>query len=209
MRWIMALCLLGFAAPAYAGATDRLVKIKAGPKRYFQDGDRSGCPGAAQCRRRGYVMPGDMLIESSARGGFSFVTYVPKGGGKATTGWIESAALVPVPLNAPRAADWIGAWVGPDDSNMDITLGGKAGIVHVEGEALWGQYDPEKVKRGSVHVGQISGDMTPLGLTALYRDGEGEYDCRVDLRLLGPYLLVEDNGNCGGASVTFNGVYRR
>ena len=38
-----------------------------------------------------------------------------------------------------------------------------------------------------------------------------EYDdgCRVRMQRIGPWLLIEDNGGCGGAGVTFTGLYRR
>lgn len=32
-------------------------------------------------------------------------------------------------------------------------------------------------------------------------------DCLAPLHLLGPYLAVEDNGNCGGMNVRFTGIY--
>ena len=34
-------------------------------------------------------------------------------------------------------------------------------------------------------------------------------DCRIRLRLLPPFLLAEDNMNCGGMNVSFTTVYRR
>jgi hypothetical protein len=40
---------------------------------------------------------------------------------------------------------------------------------------------------------------------------EGSYGdrCHVRMQRIGPWLLVEDNGGCGGAGVTFTGLYRR
>jgi hypothetical protein len=29
------------------------------------------------------------------------------------------------------------------------------------------------------------------------------------MQRVGPWLVVEDNGDCGGAGVTFTGLYRR
>jgi hypothetical protein len=37
----------------------------------------------------------------------------------------------------------------------------------------------------------------------------GRYDCAVRLRQLGPYLFAADNQYCGGANVSFTGLYRR
>jgi len=36
-----------------------------------------------------------------------------------------------------------------------------------------------------------------------------EQGCRVRMQRIGPWLLVEDNGDCGGSGVTFSGLYRR
>jgi hypothetical protein len=36
-----------------------------------------------------------------------------------------------------------------------------------------------------------------------------EEGCRVRMQRIGPWLLVEDNGGCGGSGVTFSGLYRR
>jgi hypothetical protein len=50
---------------------------------------------------------------------------------------------------------------------------------------------------------------------ALDADGQilfekaGTYDCAVRLKQLGPYLFARDNQSCGGANVSFTGLYRR
>jgi len=33
-------------------------------------------------------------------------------------------------------------------------------------------------------------------------------DCRILLQRVGEFILGQDNGQCGGLNVTFNGVYR-
>jgi hypothetical protein len=33
--------------------------------------------------------------------------------------------------------------------------------------------------------------------------------CGITLRLVGDFLVADDNGDCGGVNVTFDGVYRR
>ena len=42
-----------------------------------------------------------------------------------------------------------------------------------------------------------------------YSDGEDQYDCKATIRLIGIYLVVADNMHCGGANVSFSGVYRK
>jgi hypothetical protein len=38
-------------------------------------------------------------------------------------------------------------------------------------------------------------------------DAEGP-ECRVAMRLIGPYLIANDAMKCGGMNVTFSGIYR-
>jgi hypothetical protein len=39
--------------------------------------------------------------------------------------------------------------------------------------------------------------------------GKDEDDCQVRMQRVDALLIVEDNGSCGGAAVTFTGFYRR
>jgi len=67
---------------------------------------------------------------------------------------------------------------------------------------------PSKDWPGGPHVGDMSGAAAPQGNTVVFGSLEPT-DCRVTLTLLPPFLLAVDNMNCGGANVTFNGVYRQ
>ena len=60
-----------------------------------------------------------------------------------------------------------------------------------------------------MHVGEIDFLGEPVLDLLEIGDGNEKYDCRVRLRRVGNYLLVSDNLNCGGANVTFNGVYSK
>lgn len=187
-----------------------LVEIVPGPKRYFHAGEeREGCPApTAACRRKGYVVAGDRLVAWEARGALTRVTYLAPGSDRPSEGWIESVALRRVPLAPPRASDWLGGWTGWE-SEIDITRGAKPGTFHIGGNATWGAHDPERVKRGGVNFGMLGADLpAPKGDSLAFADSE-EPDCRVALRLLGPYLLARDNGRCGGMNVTFTGTYRK
>jgi hypothetical protein len=48
--------------------------------------------------------------------------------------------------------------------------------------------------------------LRPAGLQAV---GKDEDDCQVCMQRVDALLIVEDNGSCGGAAVTFTGFYRR
>ncbi len=203
-----ALLLLPQDVPAPVAA--ELVEIVPGPKRYFHAGDaREGCPApTAACRRRGYVVAGDRLVAWETHGRLTRVTYLAPGSTRSSEGWLETSALRRVTLAAPKASDWIGGWSGWE-SEIDIALGAKPGTFHLGGNATWGAHDPERVKRGGVNYGMFGADLPePTGSSLAFADSE-EPACRIALRLLGPYLIARDNGQCGGMNVTFSGIYRK
>jgi hypothetical protein len=69
-----------------------------------------------------------------------------------------------------------------------------------------------------VHIGNFDGKTKPRGNRLAFGDGydgsappdrNDPTDCRVLLRLVGPYLVAADNQGCGGANVSFDGVYTK
>ena len=108
-------------------------------------------------------------------------------------------------------------WTAPE---QQITIkAGRGGGLDADGDATFGALDPERAKRGAVNIGHVSGTAKPEGPILAFAMGDddktfpfdkgGEFDCRIRLRLVGPYLLAGDNKQCGGFNVTFDGVYRR
>ena len=92
--------------------------------------------------------------------------------------------------------------------------------LEVSGNASWGSRDPQRVKRGAVHVGELSGRGRPRGQTLALgwnpdRSGfprpkdQVPDSCAAKLDLYGRYLVVEDNGGCGSLNVSFTGTYVR
>ena len=66
------------------------------------------------------------------------------------------------------------------------------------------------------HTGEIAANVIPGKDTiAFVDDGSTPFEktdegtCRVRMQRIGPLLMVEDNEGCGGAAVTFTGLYRR
>ncbi len=168
----------------------------------FRDSPRVEAP-----RRKGYVLRGDVLIADGEQGGFTSVTFVPAKG-RSSRGWIETAALRRLPASVPKPADWTGAW-HQEDADIDIKPAARRGALHAEGLALWGNHDPQRVRNGGIHTGDFTGDAVPAGDRLTYTNTEPGGGCEVRMRLLGPYLLVADNDQCGGMNVTFSGLYRR
>lgn len=194
-----------------------LVEVAPGPRRYFHKTDEDD-PRARFKKMRAYVVAGDWLVASDIRGGHTRVTFVGASG-RPSEGWIETATLTRVALPPPRLAAWQGQWQGWDAS---IAIRpGSGSKLRLEGEATWGGHDPERVARGGIHIGDFLAELAPAGDRIAFSVGdesatrpiddapEEKYRCRVRLRLLGPYLLAEDNNACGGANVTFTGIYRR
>ena len=194
-------CRNGMFASDAAGFGLARVLGGRGERAYFY-GDDEGCPGpAAKCRQRAYVLPGDELIVSRRFGEWVCAWYQPARGSE-TVGWLPARRLELKKAEAyTPLASWLGSWEFYD-SELRITRGRKAGALGVEGDAMWRGVHP-----GSVHVGEVSGEAAPAGNVLSL--GEDPDDCRVTLRLVGPYLLAADNKRCGGANVTFDGVYRR
>ncbi|WP_244476633.1 hypothetical protein [Methylobacterium sp. Leaf469] len=191
----------------------------AGRTAFLKDGlAQDGCPEAgAACRERAYLVAGDGVILTDRRGSHVCATYPGARDGADRTGWLPAAAVADEPAGALTPEGWSGTWTKAE-AEIRLAAGVKPGTVAVKGDATWGMGDPERMRRGGVHTGEIEGEVTPAGDAARFAMGEGgsvpvetadAYTCKVWLRRLGPWLVVDDNLACGGANVTFRGVYRR
>ncbi|MDP5280519.1 hypothetical protein Q9Q95_16435 [Sphingomonas sp. DG1-23] len=200
--------------PADPLADAWLVQVKPGAKLAFFD----EVEGAKPKPSRAYVVAGDVLVARETRGTLTSVTFVSPAG-KTRSGWLQSAGLTRI----AAGTSWQGAWKAWE-SGIEIAAGRVRGTLRIEGSATWGGHDPQRVAIGAVHVGEFSVDTRSAGDRIAFsvdESGENgnkaapfddapdeEYRCRVQLRLLGPYLLAHDNNACGGANVSFTGTYR-
>lgn len=178
----------------------RLARVKGarGGRAYFH-ADEDDCPKAGgRCRTKAYVIPGDELIVSRTFGEWVCGWFQPRKGSE-TVGWVEASKLDIREADArPALSAWLGEWTFYENF-VRIRRGARVGRLAVEGQAYWhGLGD-------NVHVGEIGGDARPEGRSLALEDDT----CRVRLLLVGPFLLVNDNGQCGGVNVSFDGVYRR
>ena len=106
--------------------------------------------------------------------------------------------MTPVaPMLAPKTP-----WYHPGGS-IEIKSG-KRDILDVEG----GMTVPTA---NDFHNGGFKAQVTPKNDTVAFADDGTNYGegCRVRLQRIGPWLLAVDNSGCGGAGVTFTGLYRR
>lgn len=196
-------CRSGFFPRESENYSLATIKGKKAEKVYFYDDGEKDCPNGKNCRRKSYVIPNDEVIVSRRFAGFACAWYQPKKGAE-TVGWLpldklefdETAAAV-------EKKAWTGTW-SYYDNEIKIAATEKPGIFKITGNAFW------KGIGDNVHIGELDGDAKLVETNLKYgEDDEDEYACRVTLRLAGKFLIVSDNLNCGGANVSFSGVYRK
>jgi hypothetical protein len=147
---------------------------------------------------------GDLVLVGKAQEAFTCVAYQSPLAKKQiwVTGWLPSAALAPVsPMRSPKASDWIGTWYHPGGS-IEIR-DGNVGKLDIEaGMTVPTLHD--------FHSGDFRAKVTPPQNDTIALTDEGDYGdgCQVRMQRIGPWLLAEDNGGCGGAGVSFTGLYR-
>ena len=176
------------------------------------------CPSAeSACRLKAYLVPGDEVLVDATDAAY-VCTFFKSQGGTETRGWLPRAALQIAPPEPAPARQWDGRW--QRDREAQIVIKSHQDEVEVSGNAMWGSYDPQRVKRGAIHVGELNGKGRPRGQTLAIgydpdRSGfplgkdQAPDNCAAKLELYGRYLVVEDNGGCGGLNVSFTGIYVR
>jgi hypothetical protein len=175
---------------------------------YDDDFKAAACPADTDaCRKKSYLVTGDLVLTGRTLGAFTCISFQVKKSIWAK-GWLPSTALTPVaPMASPKISDWLGTWYHPG-GNVEIKRG-DGGRLHIEGVML--------IPAGkATNNGVIDAQATPQNDTiAFVEDGSVPFEnldeegCRVRMQRIGPWLLVEDNNDCGGSGVTFSGLYRR
>jgi hypothetical protein len=127
-------------------------------------------------------------------------------------GWMLTARLRPIqPDLHPPAAGWTGTWtpLGVKKqprgavTRIAISAGASPGHLKVQGEAYW--FGAVVAGERVVHDGAVEGEAQPReNRLHIAEDG-----CQVDLALIGGFLNVQDNRECGGMNVTFTGVWQK
>ena len=130
-----------------------------------------------------------------------YCVYNPR---NSSSGWVNEKHLDIVSAKKIGISDWTGNW---SDGQEKIKIEKDKAGLHVSGEAVWfGAVldDGDQV----VHTGGLDfiGQPEEGKLVSLAKE---QYDCGAELINLGRYLIVRDNGSCGGMNVRFNGVYKR
>jgi len=82
----------------------------------------------------------------------------------------------------------------------------KDGQVRVAGDSTWVGNE----RTGNVNVGNVDGIFALQGSKLLFKDGDGDDDCRFTITFgVDSLLVTEDNLRCGGLNVSFDGKYRK
>jgi hypothetical protein len=177
---------------------------------YDDDFKASGCPADTDaCRTKSYLVAGDLVLTGKTLGDFTCVVYQSPRAQKQiwASGWLPSSKLSPVaPMPSPKLSDWTGRWNHPGGA---ITIArGDGGTLKIEGEMVMPTAQDS-------HTGELQATATPQKDRIAFADDgsiafeKAEGECRVRMQRIGEQLLVEDNSGCGGAAVTFTGLYRR
>ena len=178
--------------------------------------EKTGCPNdSIACRARAYAVPNDPVIVTGTLGAYS-CAWLTNPQGVTTRSWLPTSALQPVPSVSPSLEAWTGHWrTGEQDI---IITRAAAGQLAVKGQATYGRFDQERVKRGAVNDGAVEGTTAPKGNRLAFNQGDNndtlpfsdtdKNACKIRMSLVGPYLWAWED-RCGGAGVTFDGVYTR
>lgn len=226
MERLLPSLLLLFAAQAMAaepytcrnGSFPALDGIEAGEviapraKAVFFREDDAGCPEASSCVTPRSVRNGSRVLVAGGTGKWVCAWYFVDGKDTRWRNWNEFVGYIPASAvkllraPAPNLPDWTGTWTSAA-ATLHITRSG-GDQLHVSGSAIWvGTMLPSGER--DAHEGAVEGTGTPQDRTLLIRDLEDEGGCSVRLRLVGGYLVANDNHQCGGVNVNFDDVYRK
>jgi len=173
------------------------IKAKRGERVYFYSDDEN-CPSGKKCQTKSYLLANNEVIVSRKFGNFACSWYQGKKG--ETVGWITLDKLEFQNL-LQSTDEYLGKWSFYDNS-IEIKKTDKANIFNVTGNAFWKGFGD------NIHIGELEGEAENIDGKLKYGEKDtGEYDCKATLDLIGKYLIVSDNLNCGGANVSFSGVY--
>jgi len=174
---------------------------------FLRDGE--GCPAAgSSCEGKAYLVAGDQVLIAESNSGYRCATFFE--GKRSTTGWIASSALAPLPLPIPTG-DWRGRWKRiRGDAALTIQ---RRDVQYFASAFTTYAVTPDNIRTG-VARGRLHLDPSSASVAHFGEGGNDPGSCKVTLRRIGAWLLVNDgasedaNSGCGGMGVTFNGVYR-
>lgn len=161
----------------------------------LDSGQKKGCPQAgARCSLGGdTAKAGTEILFNSELPGF-VCAYMPAQDGDG--GWVAKSEVVvaqPQPSAKPPTSAWLGKWKYGDTEIDVVAKGSQLGL---SGSAT----------SADGNEGDIDSKTSPKANKIHITDNA---PCEVWMTLVGSYLVVRDNQQCGGMNVSFTGVYTR
>jgi hypothetical protein len=183
---------------SYESAPLMSVKPPQGELRVYLQKTAKACPASGPCPQKGkaYLVEGDQVFVSKEKDGFR-CAYYGTAGGRLIAGFLPAGSLAPLHEEALLTAAFLaGEWhSGEDVVDINVAADGK---VHASGDAMWqGMGDP--------NTGGFEADSAVAAVETVFHDDS----CEVHVHRRGNYLLLEDNSQCGGMNVRFQGIYVR
>jgi hypothetical protein len=183
---------------AFALSQDNIKLARVGKRAtpvLLDSGQKQGCPKArARCSLGGdAAKAGTEILFNSELPGF-VCAYLPAQDGDG--GWVSKNDIVaeqPQPVTHPPITAWGGKWKY-GDTEIDIT--GKGGQLGLSGNAT----------SADGNEGDFESKASPKANKVHITDNA---PCELWMTLVGSYLVVRDNQQCGGMNVSFTGVYTR
>lgn len=167
------------------------------------------CQRTGSCGQSGYLIAGDLVVLHAQKAGWACIEFTSRTG--------KPTFQRAVPQNALRIirqpSTLRGTWKFGDQSIFLRRSGDK---LLLRGWSQWpwqmgaSAETRKRLESSGPNVGNI--DLSapfPRTDTVQFGEGADENACQVALRVLGPYLLAQDNNNCGGLNVSFSGTYRQ
>lgn len=178
------------------------VKSEQGGRVYFiNDFSGEGCPSTqSKCLTRSYVVKTDRVIIAHQYKDYTCSWFEPQNPQTpGTIGFLPTAALnIEQQEPAKPTAAVMGGW--QDGRNVLLIEPAMEGV-KLSGEAFW------QGAAGQVNTGYVDGFAQLVG-NHISLNGA----CSVEARQIGEFLVVSSSsssGGCGGANVSFTGVYTK
>ncbi|MDH7796260.1 MULTISPECIES: hypothetical protein [unclassified Beijerinckia] len=184
--------------------------------------NKAGCPSLeASCQLPSFVVGGDRLLVSSVNAKkLACVHYFSKAG-KLSSGFVDASALNVASTSGEKLSSraGLGAWSNGNTGLIEIKPATDNYVV-ISGEINRG---PPSFNSGSLNGPaflSIKDDGKSAGYADDHYDGTtsptsppdtsaASFSCKARLRLMGDFLIVDDNDNCGGHGVMFTGLYKK
>jgi hypothetical protein len=153
------------------------------------------------------VLAGQPVAVGKREGDWTCVNHYGSG-----YGWMLTNRLQPIQTDLhPPATAWTGTWTPlglkkqPREAitKLVISTGTAPASLKVDGQAYWfgAVVNGERV----MHEGAVEGEAQPNENRLHIAEG----GCEVNFSLIGGFLNVQDNRECGGMNVTFTGVWQK